>query len=123
MSKPKIKVQVIGAKALILRGKDARSGTQQPEVFCIMEFGKEKFATAPKPTQKSVIWNENAEFNLNLPDDKNRYLILKVLQKNSSVLSLEEDLFIGQVAVCLKEFVENWDPNDHVKKNWRGWVF
>ena len=117
MSKPKLKIQVIGAKALILRGKDARSGNAQPEVFCIMEFGKEKFATLSKPTQKSVVWNETAEFNLDLPTDEQRYVILKVLQKNTGVLSLEDDLFLGQVAVCLKEYVQGWDPEGHVRKN------
>ena len=89
--RPKLRVQVIGAKALSLRGKEARAGQQQPEVFCVMEFGKEKFATLSKPTTKSCVWNENAEFNLDLPTDEQRYIIMKVLQKNSAVLFLDDD--------------------------------
>ena len=119
MSKnPKLHVHVVGAKALTLRGKDVRSGTAVPEVFCVMEFGKEKFATRSVQTSKSCTWNEDASFNMNLPTDEKRYVILKVLQKNPKVMSLEDDLFVGQIAIPVGEFLQSWDPNDAiVKKN------
>lgn len=115
---PKLHIHVIGAKCLTLRGKDVRSGTAVPEVFTVMEFGKEKFATRSVQCSKSCTWNEDAAFSMSLPTDEKRYVILKVLQKNPKVMSLEDDLFVGQIAVPLSEFLTTWDPSDSIiKKN------
>merc|ERR1712004_878362 len=43
---------------------------------------------------------------------------MKVLQKSSSILSLDDDLFLGQLAINLGEYLKDFDPSaGFVKKN------
>merc|ERR1712110_916289 len=83
------------------------------ECFCVMDFKGQKFATGQKQTPSNVTWNEGAEWDLKLPKDRKQDVVLTVKQKKNKKV---KDGFLGQCALDISQFLQDWNENEPAQK-------
>ena len=104
----KVFVNVIGARML-----NPNMDMGPPDVFCVMDFKGQKFATGTKQSPSNITWNEGAEWDFKPAKDRKHDVILTVKQKKNKKV---RDGFLGQCALDLSQFLQDYDENEPVQK-------